>query len=78
MKRTNQYFCVFCILFALLVVPLFIEILKSFDTFDEGFTPRIRASVRPHIRRVQQWPVAVASTFNQDNLVRWLRRWRIW
>jgi len=73
MKQTNLYFCVFCILFALVITPLFFKLFEK-----EGFTPRIRASVRPHIRRMQRWPVAVTSTFNQNNIIRWLRRWRIW
>jgi uncharacterized membrane protein SpoIIM required for sporulation len=72
LKNKKIYIFIFLLAFFTLLVWL------SKTKKQNGFTPRLRAMVRPHVRTLERVPTVVFSGFTQDNFIRFLHRWKLW
>ena len=67
------------ILLVLLVAFIFAQpkVLQNMSGTKTGFTPRLRASVRPHIRTFNRGYSSLASWISWNNWARFSRRWNL-
>jgi len=72
--KQNHRILIALILFVALFIYFFILFVQSGKA---GFTPRLRAAVRPHVRTLHRGYGGIVSVFSWDNWRRGLRTWNL-
>ena len=76
MKQNHRRLLAFILLLGCVFIFLNFSSLPS-SSSKAGFTPRLRAAVRPHVRTFHRGANGFISVFSWDNWRRGLRRWNL-